>query len=204
MAKRWYEDHPDYAGEVDHEALIARLVAEFPDGWALSTSAAALPRVLASCPPGVRVAAWFRGERPTRSFRPLNAWEPVIYLGGRARESTAKERRLDALVKFSRPRLTDPNRVAGAKPAEFAFWIFDLLGALPDDDLVDLFPGSGGIARAWAAYQHGGEASRVDVATLRLDLGPVASELHDASRLTSDETEAVAARSHDDACRRDE
>ena len=48
---RLYRDHPDYGGEVDHLALIARL-AEY-DGWALSTSAEALPAVLALYPPGV-------------------------------------------------------------------------------------------------------------------------------------------------------
>ena len=74
-----YRDHPDYGGEVDHAALIARLAAY--DGWALSTSAAALPAVLALCPPGVRVAAWHRGARVTRSRYPLSAWEPVIYAG---------------------------------------------------------------------------------------------------------------------------
>lgn len=49
-----YRGHRDYAGEVDHGELLARLVGY--DGWALSTSAAALPAVLALCPPGVRVA----------------------------------------------------------------------------------------------------------------------------------------------------
>ena len=56
---RLYRDHPDYGGEVGHAALIGRLAAY--DGWALSTSAATLPAVLAMCPPGVRVAAWHRG-----------------------------------------------------------------------------------------------------------------------------------------------
>jgi hypothetical protein len=65
-----YRDHPDYAGEVDHGELIARLAAY--DGWALSTSAAALSAVLALCPPGVRVAAWHKGERVTRSRFPLS------------------------------------------------------------------------------------------------------------------------------------
>src|SRR6185437_7416920 len=38
--KAWmYRGHPDYAGEVDHAALIRRLSTY--DGWALSTSAAA-------------------------------------------------------------------------------------------------------------------------------------------------------------------
>src|SRR5882724_1093948 len=72
-----YRDHPDYGGEVDHAKLLGRLAAY--DGWALSTSAEALPEVLALCPPGVRVAAWHRGERPGRSRWPLSSWEPVIY-----------------------------------------------------------------------------------------------------------------------------
>ena len=78
---RLYRDHPDYGGEVDHAALIDRLAAY--DGGALATAAEALPAVLALCPPGVRVAAWHRGERPTRSRWPLHAWEPVICCGGR-------------------------------------------------------------------------------------------------------------------------
>ena len=91
---RLYRDHPDYGGEVDHAALIARLAGY--DGWALSTSAEALPAVLALCPPGVRVAAWHRGERPTRSRWPLHAWEPVIYCGGRQLVTGA--RRADSIV----------------------------------------------------------------------------------------------------------
>ena len=55
-----YRDHPDYGGEVDHAALIARLAGY--DGWALSISAEALPAVLGLCPPGVRVAAWHRAS----------------------------------------------------------------------------------------------------------------------------------------------
>lgn len=163
LAERYYRDHPDYGGEVDHAELIRRLCSY--DGWALSTSVAALPAVLALCPPTVRVAAWVRGERPTRSGRPLNAWEPVIYHGGRHLDPSSLEerqaaasrhagttRRLDVLVHHARPRRTDPDRVIGAKPAAFARWMFDLLGARPGDQLHDLFPGSGGISRAWHAY----------------------------------------------------
>ena len=68
--------------EVDHQALVERLVAEFPDGWALSTSAEALQHVLALCPGGVRVCAWQRAVRPARSRRPISAWEPLVVHGG--------------------------------------------------------------------------------------------------------------------------
>ena len=66
---------------LDHAQLIARLLAEFPAGWALSTAADALQAVLALCPPGVRGRAWTRHARRTTSRRPLPAWEPLI--GGR-------------------------------------------------------------------------------------------------------------------------
>ncbi len=146
---RLYRGHPDYAGEVDHAALIRRLCGY--DGWALSTSAAALPTVLALCPPRVRVAAWHRGERPTPSRWPLNAWEPVIYCGGRpADPSRGSTRRIDSLVCGVSALTTLPGRVIGAKPAAFCRWIFDLLGAAPGDSLDDLFPGSGAVTRAWA------------------------------------------------------
>jgi hypothetical protein len=205
LSRRYYGNHPDYAGEVDHAALIARL-SQF-DGWALSTSARALQGVLAMCPPGARVAVWVRGERPTRSAGPLNAWEPVIYWGGRrdaSRFTTAGEkvsrppgerdasrlagaglrvapaghhdvsrpaaaerdaslpaaadtsrgssRRVDVLTYRPGARTTDPDRVVGAKPAEFCRWMFDLLGAEPQDEFSDLFAGSGGVMRAWRVF----------------------------------------------------
>jgi hypothetical protein len=153
-----YRDHPDYGGEVDHAALIARLAGY--DGWALSTSADALPAILALCPPGVRVGAWHRGERPTRSRWPLHAWEPVLYHGGR--QLAIGPRRVDSLVCGIAPLDTLPGRVIGAKPAAVCRWIFTLLGACPGDSLDDLFPGSGAVARAWAAYTGQPEPSRLD------------------------------------------
>ncbi|MGH3238293.1 MAG: hypothetical protein ACRDOH_34550, partial [Streptosporangiaceae bacterium] len=176
--KAWlYRDHPDYAGEVDHAGLIRRLSSEY-DGWALSTSAEALPAVLALCPPGVRVAAWHRGERATRSAWPLHAWEPVIYHGGRqlaagppGRDGVTA-RRVDSIVCGPVALTTLPGRVIGAKPAAVCRWIFDLLGAQPGDTLDDLFPGSGAVTRAWAAFTDPSRRPRGDAS-------PVA--MHDAS-----------------------
>lgn len=152
LARRYYAGHPDFAGEVDHRALLSRL-RPF-DGWALSTSAAALPRVLELAGElgiSVRVAAWFRGVRRVRARAPLVAWEPVVYAGGR--RVVSLEQPPDALICHARPRTTDPGRVVGAKPARFAWWLFGLLGAAAGDELEDLFPGSGGIGRAWRMFQ---------------------------------------------------
>lgn len=154
LSRRYYADHPDYAGEVDHATLIARL--QTFDGWALSTNASSLQAVLALCPPGVRVASWHRGERPVKGAGSvLNAWEPVIYQEARrdpSRTAAGAPRRIDAFVLHSRPRLADPHRVVGSKPAGFIRWMFDLLGAEPQDRFTDLFPGSGGVDRAWAVF----------------------------------------------------
>ena len=159
-ANAWmYRGHPDYAGEVDHPALIERLGGY--DGWALSTSAEALPEVLALCPPGVRVAAWHRGERPARSHWPLSAWEPVIYCGGRQLIRDASDsRRADSIACGVSVVTTLPGRVIGAKPAAVCRWIFDLLGAAPGDTLDDLFPGSGAVSRAWTAFTSSGDPPR--------------------------------------------
>jgi len=41
----------------------------------------------------------------------------------------------------------------GAKPPRFCSWVFRVLGLEHTDELVDLFPGSGAVGRAWVAYQ---------------------------------------------------
>jgi hypothetical protein len=153
LARRYYADHPDYAGEVDHRALLERLATY--DGWALSTSARSLPMVLglaAELGLEVAVAAWVRGPRRVPSARPLSAWEPVVYTGGRQVLDASPPGRVDALVHGARARTTDPAHVVGAKPSTFAYWMFELLGARPGDEFDDLFPGSGGIGRAWQAF----------------------------------------------------
>jgi hypothetical protein len=159
----YYRGHPDYAGEVDHAELLSRLATY--DGWALSTSARALPDVLALAVAqglAVRVAAWIRGARPHATARhALNAWEPVVYapvgrrpgdVGSDASHGTGAARRVDVLQHGVAPMLTLPGRVIGTKPAAFCRWIFDLIGAGPRDTFDDLYPGSGIVGRAWAAY----------------------------------------------------
>lgn len=155
---RLYRDHRDFAGEVDHAELIGRLCSY--DAWALSTSAAALPAIVELCVAeglgdAIRVAAWVNGPIHTSSFFPLSSWEPVVYT--RARPNLEPDRPpADSLVHGRCRRATDPGRVIGSKPADFIWWLFDLLAAGPSDTLDDLYPGSGGIARAWSIYTSGG------------------------------------------------
>jgi hypothetical protein len=152
QSKRHYGNHPDYAGEVDHAELVQRLAGY--EAWALSTSSTALRDVLALCPEGVRVAAWVKPFAAFKNQRVTFAWEPVIYVA----RGGAAERRPGGLVRdwvsvapqvFTGGKRTG---VAGTKPLAFCFWLFDLIGAFPDDEFHDLFPGSGSVATAWDAW----------------------------------------------------
>ena len=68
-----YKDHADFAGEVDHAELIARLERDF-DGWVLHTSAAAhaIAMIAPLLPPRKR-----RG-RPVESGRQLERLRGVL------------------------------------------------------------------------------------------------------------------------------
>lgn len=152
FARNFYRDHPDFGGEVDHEQLIADLSAY--DGWALSTSSATLREVLALCPPGVRVGPWIKPFAGifNRGRYPQYAWEPVIWSPIRARPDFAQivsdwVRAMPVAWK------SQPGGVPGMKPDEVSFWIFEVLGARPGDEFVDLFPGSGSVSRAWMRWQ---------------------------------------------------
>ena len=179
---RVYGKHQDYAGEVDHRELVARLMAEYPDGWALSTSASALPEILALCPyqrgtdpknPGrvakrssVRVLAWFKPQAPPYPVRVQYTWEPVILWGGRPYDGGPRTVR-DTLIASPQGhtfRALPDGHVRGAKPPAFCEWIFNCLGAEPGDELEDLFPGSGAVGRAWAARQAQGDLFALDKA----------------------------------------
>lgn len=147
----YYSGEPTYAGEVDHRGLVDRLVADFPDGWALSTSSEALRDVLPLCPPGVRVGSWHRNVRYGKGVHPLSGWEPLIVFRGR-RYSTAVSNPVVNRLTYEGRYDSFPGALIGMKPPEFAVWLFRQLNASRGDDVVDLFPGSGAVGRAWAIY----------------------------------------------------
>lgn len=152
MSKRYYSEHPDYAGEVDHAALVEQLATTYPDGWALSTSSKTLAYVLALIAKhdiDVRIGAWTKPSPPRAAKRGRSAWEPVIFAGGRPRPSTAPMV-LDWI--HAAPPRDYPRQVVGIKPSAFSVWVFRNLGALQHDRLDDLFTGSGAVGRAWRRY----------------------------------------------------
>jgi hypothetical protein len=141
-AARFYKGREGYAGEVDHYRLVLSLATSY-DGWALSTGAYALRELLPFCPPEAQMAPWVKPNGVSgQTFGPHNAWEPVIYCPARRLRGGVRD--------WLRAK---PARgggdLPGRKPLAFCAWLFDLLGMLPGDELVDLFPGTGIVSRAW-------------------------------------------------------
>jgi hypothetical protein len=135
--------------EVDHAQLITRLVDEFPDGWALSCHTPSLRLLLPMTPEDTRVMAWVK---PWAVFKPnvnpAYAWEPVLVRGGRKRARNEETER-----DWVSAGITLKRGMVGVKPDAFAFWLFRVFGMRREDELVDLYPGTGAVTRAWLQWR---------------------------------------------------
>lgn len=157
--KKLYSRLHDRAADFDdpetHRQLIGRLSDEFPDGWALSLHSPSLKTILPMCPDDCRVMAWVK---PFCAFKAnvtvAYAWEPVIVRGGRKRPRT-----MPTVRDWVSSVITLEKGCPGAKPEDFCIWLFDVLNMEPDDEFVDLFPGSGAVERAWRQYRRQGKLS---------------------------------------------
>ena len=144
QAKKHYN-----SDEVDHESLIKQL--EAYDGWALSCSSPSLPVILPMCPSNIRIGAWVK---PFCAFKvnvnPAYAWEPVVFKPARARG-----REKLTVRDWVSSNITLKKGLVGVKPEAFSFWLFEILGAEPTDEFIDMFPGSGAVSRAWDKWKTG-------------------------------------------------
>lgn len=147
-----YRDHPDYAGEVDHAALVTELERDF-DGWVLHASAT--PKSIATLAPliletGARWCSWVKGFAAFKRNVPVAyAWEPVIIKP--ARKPVVSKRQINR--DWIQESITLKRGLTGAKPEAVVHWALELMGARPEDELRDLFPGTGAVTRAWATWQ---------------------------------------------------
>ncbi len=134
--------------EVDHRSLIARLMQEFPEGWALSCSSPSLHELLPLVPRDTRIMAWVK---PFCSFKPgvnpAYAWEPLLIRGGRKRT-----REQPTVRDWVSANITLKKGLVGAKPEDVCFWLFDVLNLQRGDEFHDLFPGTDVVTEAWKKY----------------------------------------------------
>ena len=161
-AARWYGDGRGHAGgrgrpdshpeasrwdTLDaHLALVADLAAY--DGWALFTGLHGLRHILPACPDDVTVLAWCVTNAIPSGSRVGTSWEPIIV-------RVPTERRAHgtgpAMRSFHAAAAPCHLSFAGAKPTSVTRWVLDVLGHRAEDEVDDLFPGSGSVADVLAA-----------------------------------------------------
>jgi hypothetical protein len=49
--------------------------------------------------------------------------------------------------------ITMKRGLTGAKPEKVCRWLFEMVGAEPQDELDDMFPGTGAVTRAWERWK---------------------------------------------------
>jgi len=131
--------------EVDHVELIERLERDY-DGWALSTHTPGLRLIVPLLPDRARICAWVKPWAVMRPGARLQyAWEPVIVAPVRPPARSVHD--------WIAANITRGRGIAGAKPDAFSWWLFAAAGLGPDDDLEDLYPGSGAVSRAWDLWR---------------------------------------------------
>lgn len=148
-----YKDHPDYAGEVDHVDLIHRLEAEY-DGWVLHASATVesygtIVPVIREIP-GVRVCQWVKPFAAFKRNVPVAYASEPVFIKSARKPVVSKRLVLRDWIDCS---ITMKRGLTGAKPEAVCHWAFEVVAARPDDDLVDLFPGTGAVAKAWETWK---------------------------------------------------
>lgn len=168
QSAKHYADHPDYAGEVDHGALVERLLGW--DAFCLHTASTTLPLVLRHFPVDLasvdcRLMSW---RKPFAAFKRnvsvAYAWEPVIVKAARKPVVSGREVMRDWLAvrteDCSQQELDDmaesitlKRGLTGAKPERVCRWLFEVMGMEANDELVDLYPGSGAVTRAWESWR---------------------------------------------------
>jgi hypothetical protein len=118
------------------------------DGFAIATSVMGLNVYLQeidlSQGSGYRLAIWHKPLSSPSGSRIRNVYEPVIIYIPQDRRGYANHERLDDLRTINIER----NGFVGAKPQGWVEWVLDLMGATRDDEVDDLFHGSGAVTQA--------------------------------------------------------
>ena len=157
QSAKHYADHPDYAGEVDHGALLRQL--DTFDGWVLHTASTTLDHVLACAAmedvTGFRIMAWVKPFAAfKRNVSVAYAWEPVLVKPVRKPVVTKRLVMRDWIAES----ITLRRGLTGAKPRAVCRWAFEMAGLEPTDQLVDLYPGTGAVTDAWNEWRADVEA----------------------------------------------
>ena len=156
-AKRHYGPN---AQEIDHRKLIDGLEDNF-DCWTLSTASTTLRDILPLCPPEIRICAWVKPFAATPpNIMPFYAWEPIIL---KPAERKGKHKYFVRDWVMASPPIyhkKTKSNCHGQKPQEFCKWLFEIMELTPEDELTDMFPGSGVVTKCWNVFK---SQRRIDV-----------------------------------------
>lgn len=153
--KLYAEHHPqalDWDDPETHVRLVEQLQDE-ADGWVLHLSAT--PESIALYAPlcvqtGARWCSWVKGFAAFKRNVPVAyAWEPVLIKA--ARKPVVSKRLV--MRDWIQESVTLRKGLTGAKPEAVCHWAFELAAARPEDDLTDLFPGTGAVTEAWRTWR---------------------------------------------------
>jgi hypothetical protein len=147
-----YKDHPDYAGEVDHVELVKRLYSEY-DGFVLHTHVPGLFYMLERGlidSTNTRIMSWVKPFAAfKRNVSVAYAWEPVIVKACRKPVVSGRIVMRD----WVSCNITLKKGLTGAKPRDVCRWAFEMVGGQPEDELHDMFPGTGAVGVAWEEWR---------------------------------------------------
>lgn len=154
-----YKEHPDFAGEVDHRALIETLQRDY-DGWVLHTHVPGLRMMeqegMLPASDEIRICQWVKPFAAFKRNVPVAyAYEPVIIKACRKPVVSKRLVMRDFIEEgraFKCP-IAMKKGLIGAKPEPVCQWAFELMAARPDDVMFDLFPGTGAVQKAWKNWQ---------------------------------------------------
>lgn len=144
-------NHPEarlWDDPATHRALVSRLEATY-DGWAVAASVDSLSVYLPVCPPHVRILSWHKGNSIPSGSRVANQWEAVL---ARVPDSRRGHTTAAATSDVLTAGVTHRHSFVGSKPPAWTHWVLTVLGYAPDDELHDLFTGSGAVALAASLY----------------------------------------------------
>lgn len=162
-ASRWYgtgqrslkdnpaDRHPDanvWDDPKRHRLLLEELM-QTSDGWAIATSVDGIA-AYGELPIGTRIMAWIKPNAIPGSHRVRSNWEPVILYPpvGRRSNRSGKGSVTDVFVGNA------PRGFIGEKPEGWTHWVLDALSFEPNNDqLIDMFVGSGAVTRAVSTYR---------------------------------------------------
>ena len=142
LAPEYHADAARWDDPQAHNDLMANLEDAF-DGWAVAASAKTITHL--DIPDRARIAIWHVTNAIPDGGRVRSTWEAVVVRVPEGRRAHGTGLPVSDVLRAAHP----VAGFVGTKPDTWTRWVLDMLGYRPhEDELVDMFPGSGSVTRA--------------------------------------------------------